>query len=61
MENTREAHVHYRRGNAFAALQQPEQAAAAWRRAAEEPESTETEIADARRKAREALARTGVN
>ena len=55
LENAREAHIHYARGSALAALGRKPEAAAAWTLAAEEPESSDPKIAEARRKAREAL------
>ncbi len=56
LENAREAHIQYQRGNALAALGRRPEAVAAWKLAAEEPESKDARINDARRKAQEALA-----
>ncbi len=55
LENAREAHIQYRRGNALAALGRNEDAAKAWRLASNEPPSGKSEIEEARRKATEAL------
>jgi tetratricopeptide (TPR) repeat protein len=55
LENTREAHLHFQRGNALAALGRTEEARVAWRRAADEPESKEARIEEARRRAQAAL------
>jgi tetratricopeptide (TPR) repeat protein len=55
LENAREAHIHYARGKALAALGRKAEAEAAWTLAAEEPESSDPKIAEARKKAREAL------
>jgi predicted negative regulator of RcsB-dependent stress response len=53
LENAREANIHYWRGNALDAMGQKEAAAAAWRKAVDEPGSKQTE--EAQRKAKEAL------
>lgn len=58
LENAREAHINFARGNALAALGRKGEATAAWKLAADEPESKDTNIEDARKKAREALERT---
>jgi len=58
LENAREAHIHYPRGNALAALGRKAEAAAAWKLAADEPESKDAKIAEARKKAKEALEKT---
>jgi tetratricopeptide (TPR) repeat protein len=55
LENAREAHIHYARGNALAALGRKQEAAAAWKLAADEPESTDSRIKEARMKAQAAL------
>ena len=57
LENAREAHIHYQRGNALAALGRKAEARVAWRLAAEEPESKEARVEEARRKAKAALAK----
>lgn len=56
LEHTREAHIHYLRGNALSALGRKADAIAAWKLAAEEKESPDRRQQEARRKAREALA-----
>ena len=55
LENTREAHIHYLRGNALAALGQKQAAIEAWRKAANEPASDDAKKEEARKKAQEAL------
>jgi tetratricopeptide (TPR) repeat protein len=55
LENAREAHINFARGNALAALGRKTEAAAAWKLAAEEPESKDERIEAARTKAKEAL------
>lgn len=55
LENKREAHIYYRIGNAMKALGRDEEARAAWKRAASEPESRDTEVERARKAAIEAL------
>ena len=57
MENTREAHIQYLRGNALAALGRTAEARAAWKQAADEPGSKDAKKEEARQKAREALDR----
>jgi tetratricopeptide (TPR) repeat protein len=57
LENAREAHINFARGNALAALGRKAEAAAAWKLAADEPESKDAKIEEARKKAREALDR----
>ncbi len=57
LENAQEAHIHYLRGNALAALGQKEKATEAWKRAADEPESKDARKAEARKKALQALER----
>jgi tetratricopeptide (TPR) repeat protein len=59
LENAREAHIHWRRGNALAALGRREEACAAWRLAAEEPPSDDPRKEAARRQAREELDKAG--
>ncbi|MCP5517872.1 MAG: DUF5107 domain-containing protein [Verrucomicrobiales bacterium] len=55
LENTREAHIQYRRGNALSALGQKDQAIQAWRKAAGEAPSRDAKKEDARKLAAEAL------
>ena len=55
LENAREAHINYARGNALAALARKADATAAWKLAADEPESKDEKIQAARKKAKEAL------
>jgi tetratricopeptide (TPR) repeat protein len=55
LENAREAHIQFQRGNALAALGRKEEARAAWKLAAGEPESKDTRIETARAKAKQAL------
>jgi tetratricopeptide (TPR) repeat protein len=55
LENAREAHIQYLRGNALAALGRAGEAKAAWKLAADEPESKDQRQQEARRKAAEAL------
>jgi tetratricopeptide (TPR) repeat protein len=55
LENAREEHIHYQRGNALAALGRKEDAAAAWKLAASERESGDKRINEARQNARKAL------
>ncbi len=55
LETTREAHIYYRCGNALAALGRKAEAAAAWRRAADEAPSDDPRIEAAREKAAAAL------
>jgi tetratricopeptide (TPR) repeat protein len=57
LERTREAHIHYLRGNALEALGQKQAALQAWRQAANEPSSRDENKEEARRKAREAVER----
>lgn len=57
LENAREAHIHYRRGNALAALGRRDEALAAWRVAAEEPASSDAKTDEARRLAGDAIER----
>lgn len=57
LENAREAHIHYRRGNALAALGRRDEALAAWRLAAEEPASSDAKKDEARRLAGDAIER----
>jgi tetratricopeptide (TPR) repeat protein len=59
LENAREAHIQYERGNALLALGRKPEAVAAWKLAAEEPESKDARLNDARGKAKEALAKAG--
>jgi tetratricopeptide (TPR) repeat protein len=55
LENAREAHIQYLRGNALSALGRKQEAAVAWKLAADEPESRDPKLKEARRKAKEAL------
>jgi tetratricopeptide (TPR) repeat protein len=55
LENAREAHINFARGNALAALGRKAEAAAAWKLAADEPESKDAKIEEARKKAKEVL------
>ncbi|MCP5520409.1 MAG: DUF5107 domain-containing protein [Verrucomicrobiales bacterium] len=55
LENTREAHIRYRRGNALFALGRKDEAIQAWRKAAEEAPSRDAKPAEARKLAKEAL------
>jgi tetratricopeptide (TPR) repeat protein len=55
LEQTREAHIHYLRGRAFAALGQKQAALEAWQKAANEPASQDSTKEEARKKAKEAL------
>lgn len=55
MQNTREAHIYYLRGNAMAALGQKEAAIASWKKAAEEPASKDARKEEGRKAARAAL------
>lgn len=59
LENAREAHIHFRRGQALAALGRLDEARAAWRQAAEEPPSGDARKEAARRQAQAALAGAG--
>jgi len=59
LENAREAHVNFARGNALAALGRKAEATAAWKLAADEPASGDEKKDEARRLAREALAASG--
>ncbi len=55
LENVREAHIHYRRGNALLALDRKAEAKTAWRLAANEPASDDPRKQEARAKAKESL------
>jgi len=55
LENTCDAHIHFRRGQALAALGRKDDAAAAWRQTAAEPASKDPKKEEARERAREAL------
>lgn len=59
LETVREAHIHYLRGNALAALSQMPAAKEAWRKAADESASNDPKKEEARRKAKEALLNEG--
>ncbi len=59
LENTREAHIQLRRGNALAALGRKDDARAAWRLAAEEPGTGDPKQDEARTKARAAIDAAG--
>lgn len=55
LENTREAHIHYRRGNALSAMGRKDEAGQAWQKAADEPPSRDAKKEEARRLAAAAL------
>ena len=55
LENARQAHIQYPRGLALAALGRKDEARAAWKLAADEPESKVSNIEAARQKAKQAL------
>ena len=55
LENAREAHIQFLRGNAYAALGQRASAIEAWKKAAQEPASKDAKVEDARKLAQEAL------
>jgi tetratricopeptide (TPR) repeat protein len=55
LENTCDAHIHFQRGQALAALGRKDDAAAAWRQAVAEPASKDAKKEKAREQAREAL------
>jgi tetratricopeptide (TPR) repeat protein len=55
LENAREAHIQFLRGNALAKLGQKQDAIAAWKKAADETASKDPRIEQARKQAREAL------
>ncbi len=55
LENAREAHIQFQRGNALAALGRKLEAMAAWRAAANEPASKDSKVEEGRQKAKEAL------
>jgi tetratricopeptide (TPR) repeat protein len=57
-DNTCDAHLHFRRGQALAALGRKDEAAAAWQQAVAEPESKDEKKEKAREQAREALRET---
>jgi predicted negative regulator of RcsB-dependent stress response len=59
LENAREAHIHYLRGNAFMALGRKQAAIEAWREAADEPSSKDAAKEEARGKARQAIEKAG--
>ncbi len=59
LENTRVAHIQFQRGTALSALGRKQEAIAAWKLAAEEPESTEPRLKEARQKAKDALQQAG--
>jgi tetratricopeptide (TPR) repeat protein len=56
LESTRDAHIHYRRGQAFKALGQLDEAKKAWKKAADEPASGDAKKDEARGLAAKALA-----
>ncbi len=56
LENAREAHINYLRGNALAALGRQQDAIIAWKLAADEPKCSDPQKEAARKKAKEALA-----
>jgi tetratricopeptide (TPR) repeat protein len=55
LENTCDAHIHFRRGQALAALGRKDDAVAAWRQAVAEPASKDPKKEEARKQASEAL------
>jgi tetratricopeptide (TPR) repeat protein len=55
LENAREAHIHYLRGNALNALGKKDEAVEAWKKAANEPASKDAKIEAARQQAKQAL------
>ena len=57
LERDLQAHIHLLRGNALAALGRKTEAGKAWQQAVDEPTSSDAKIEEARRKAREALAK----
>ncbi|MGA2867320.1 MAG: DUF5107 domain-containing protein [Verrucomicrobiota bacterium] len=57
LENARQAHIQYQRGNALAALGRQAEATAAWKLAAAEESSKDPRLEEARQKAKEALER----
>lgn len=59
LENDRQAHVQYLRGNAFAALGQTQAALEAWKTAANEAPSKDEQKEAARKQAQEALTKAG--
>jgi tetratricopeptide (TPR) repeat protein len=59
LENARQAHIQYQRGNALAALGRQAEATAAWKLAAAEGPSKDPRLEEARQKAKEALERLG--
>lgn len=59
LENTKEAHIHYLRGNALMAMGDKTGAIAAWKQAAAERGGGNAKITEARQKAREALQKAG--
>ena len=59
LENAREAHIQFLRGNALAALGQTQASLEAWKTAASERPSKDERKEEARRKAQEALAKAG--
>ena len=60
LENAREAHIQYLRGNALSELGKTDEAIRAWKLAAAETKSSDAQKEEARAKAREALERAGV-
>ncbi|HTL17798.1 MAG TPA: DUF5107 domain-containing protein [Patescibacteria group bacterium] len=56
-ENAPEAHIHYRRGNALAALGRTDEALTAWKQAADAPASSDPRVSEARENARKRLER----
>jgi len=59
LENAREAHIQYQRGKALSTLGRKQDAITAWKLAANEPESKDARLKEARQKAVEALQQVG--
>jgi tetratricopeptide (TPR) repeat protein len=55
LQDTREAHIYYLRGNALAALGQKAEALASWKKAADEPATNDSRREEARKSARAAI------
>jgi tetratricopeptide (TPR) repeat protein len=60
LEKAAEAHIQFQRGNALAALGRTQESVAAWKLAADEPESKDAKIENARKQAKEALEKAKV-
>ena len=59
LEDARQAHINFARGNALAALGRKAEAVAAWKLATDEPESKDEKNEEARKKAKESLSNAG--